>query len=213
MNIVQHHTRLARPRLPYDIPEDHTCLGRRDFDRGFDTVEAVRGESVCRWALHEFNVPERGEFDAEVLERVVRLVYDQDVWQNVILRVRRLKDEELTKENIEPLNLDVRLCIYRIGKPSELHDATQVGQYTASAVRSAGRAANLELVLRTTGSIVATEETDEKRTSSKPSFAAFLANCLNVIKSSACTALFFVSFAFFSAAFFYQPKTLVSSFL
>lgn len=42
-------------------------------------MEAMRSKRICRWALDEFDVTERGKLDAEVLERVRRLVHNEHV--------------------------------------------------------------------------------------------------------------------------------------
>ena len=76
MNVIKHYTRLRCPRLPDNVSENHTSLGRGYFDRRFNAVESVRAERVRGGSLDEFDIAESGEFDAEILEGVSCLVHD-----------------------------------------------------------------------------------------------------------------------------------------
>ena len=49
------------------------------LDRRLDALEAVRAERVRRWSLGDLEIAEGRKLDGQVLERVGRLIDDQDV--------------------------------------------------------------------------------------------------------------------------------------
>lgn len=79
-----------------------------DFDGGFDGLETMRSDSECPRSLDQFQITERSEFDREVLERLIRLVDDEDV-----------------EEDVELLYVDVCFGVDRVGESSELNDASE----------------------------------------------------------------------------------------
>jgi hypothetical protein len=80
VDIVQDHAALREAwTFPEDTSEDDTCLGRGDFDGGFYTLEAMRGDGVDGRTLDEFEVSQGSEIEAEVLEGVGCLVHEEYV--------------------------------------------------------------------------------------------------------------------------------------
>ena len=46
-----------------------------NLDCGLDALETVRRDSICRWALDEFEIAQGGKVQAQVLQRVGGLVH------------------------------------------------------------------------------------------------------------------------------------------
>lgn len=65
VNVVQDHTGLCEAgTLPENAPENDASLCRRDFDSGFDALEAMGSDGVYRGPLNKFEVSQGSEVEA-----------------------------------------------------------------------------------------------------------------------------------------------------
>lgn len=88
-------------------------------------------KSVGRWPLDELEVSESSELDGEVLKRLIRLVDDEDV-----------------EEDVELVHVDVSLGVDGVGETSELNDAVQLrDKVVLGCLDGAGRLGQVVLVL------------------------------------------------------------------
>lgn len=85
MNVIQHDVdaRIRSAGLVVDhVAKDDTRLGRRDLDGCLDIVECVWAKRMRCGTLDKFEIAEGSEFDGQVLQRIVCLVDDQDVYRS-----------------------------------------------------------------------------------------------------------------------------------
>lgn len=54
-----------------------------DLDSSFDTLEAVWGDGVGGWTFDKLQVSQSRKVKTEVLQRIRRLVYEQDVYDHL----------------------------------------------------------------------------------------------------------------------------------
>lgn len=125
-----------------DVAEDDTRLRRGDLDGCLDRVERMRAKRVRRRPLDELEVTEGGEFDREVLERLGRLIDDEDV-----------------EEDVELVDVHVGLGVDRVRETRELYNALELGDEVVLDLGSARRAREVGLVLG--------EENGQRRSSSR----------------------------------------------
>lgn len=101
----------------------------------------MRAEGVRDGSLDELEVTEGRELDGEVLERLVRLVDDEDV-----------------EEDVELVNVDVGFGVDGVGEASELNDAVELGdKVVLGRLDGAGGLGEVELVLQRCASRSASE--------------------------------------------------------
>jgi len=79
------------------------------LDGSLDALEAMRTKSMGRWPFDELEVSEGGELDGEVLERLVGLIDDEDI-----------------EEDVELVDVDVGLGVHGVGEARELDHAVEL---------------------------------------------------------------------------------------
>lgn len=62
-----------------NVAKDDTGLCGRNFDRGLDGEERVRGKVVCDRSVHKLEVAQGGKLDCKVLKGFICLVDDQNI--------------------------------------------------------------------------------------------------------------------------------------
>lgn len=111
-------------------------------------------------SLDELEVSQRRELDREVLERLVRLVDDEDV-----------------EEDVELVDVDVGLGVDGVGEAGELNNAVKLGdEVVLGRLDRASRLRKIELVLRQPLFSTDTSRGREERTSSASPDAFFFEN-------------------------------------
>src|SRR6266496_3977084 len=72
-------------------------------------MEVVRTKILCRWPFDNLEVSERCKLNRQVLKRLLRLV-----------------DEEHIENNVKLMNLYIRFSVDRIRESCELHNPTKL---------------------------------------------------------------------------------------
>jgi hypothetical protein len=171
-------------------------------------MEPVRCQSVGYRSLNELQISEGSEVDGQVSQGLVGLVDDEYVY----LHSRRAAytESENPARHFESISVDYIIRIFHDSPVSCIMRLSLEMKSSRTSVLPVARdrsASTCQRVVSATRVMASLMRALSCELTSSPSVCVFLANCLNGMRSSAWIMVFFVSFAFFSRAFFCSGGT------